>query len=64
MEAAAVGAGVHEQPTALRRAIGPRLLTVFVVGTSSGRASTRWSARWAPRWAGPPEQVEAERLQA
>ena len=36
MDAAAVGAGVHQQPTALRRAIGPRLLTVFVVGDILG----------------------------
>jgi APA family basic amino acid/polyamine antiporter len=36
MEAAAVGAGPAEQPTALRRAIGPRTLTVFVVGDILG----------------------------
>jgi basic amino acid/polyamine antiporter, APA family len=37
MEAAALRAGAGgEQPTALRRAIGPRLLMVFVVGDILG----------------------------
>jgi hypothetical protein len=44
MEAAATG-----QDTRLRRAIGPKLLTVFIIGDVLGAASTRSWARLGPK---------------
>ena len=43
-----------QQGTDLKRAIGPKLLLLFIVATFWAPASTPSPARWRRRWAEPP----------